>query len=52
LSGFYRCGTRFDAPQLVEKNFVAGLIIDVVNVNILDNPFFVCNEDGALGIAL
>lgn len=40
-----------DAIDLSKKDFVAGLILDIVDVDVLNAAFFIDDEDGAFRIA-
>lgn len=40
---------RVDFPQDLIHHFVFGLLVDVMDIDIPDNPLFIDDENGALG---
>ncbi len=49
---FGRDGFTGDARKLLEKDFIAGLIVDIVDVDIADNAILVDDKDGPFSITL
>ena len=51
LWGRLRRSLGVDTAKLGEQNFVVGLVIDVMNVDVADDPLLVDDEKGAFGVA-